>query len=104
MHVRTTLVKFLPDYIEQAKKIYNEEIAPVVRQQRGNIGIWLLEPTDKAEDFISLTQWKAKSDADAYDNSGLYRNLVKKLDDFISSTPVLKTYNSEEVAVTTGAA
>lgn len=104
MHVRTTLVKFLPDYIEQAKKIYYEEIAPVVRQQRGNTGIWLLEPTDKAEDFISLTQWKSKADADAYDNSGLYKNLVKKLEDFISSTPVLKTYNAEEVKVTTGTA
>lgn len=104
MHFRTTAVKLLPDYIEQAKKIYNEQIAPVVRQQRGNIGCWLLEPTDKADDFISLTQWKSQADADAYDNSGLYRNLVKKLDDFVSSKAVLKTYNAEEVKVATGTA
>ena len=35
MFVRLTFCKFLPDKINQARKIYTEEVIPAVRKQKG---------------------------------------------------------------------
>ena len=45
MFARLTFIGVQSESIEELKKIYNEEVAPVVRSQQGNVGAWLLEPT-----------------------------------------------------------
>ena len=97
MIVRLTFCKFNPDSVTEAKKIYNEEVVPVAKSQQGNLGIRLIEPVDKSDDFISISEWATKEDADAYESSGVYKNLVSKLTDFLTRQPVLKTYTSEDV-------
>jgi len=99
MFARLTYLSIQPNKLEEVKKIFNEEIVPVVKSQKGNIGIWLLEPTDENEDFISLTEWVSKADADAYETSGTYRTLVDKVKDAYRSKPVLKTYNVAETKI-----
>ena len=71
MFVRLTYVNFLPDKLDEAKRIYNSEIIPVVKQQKGNLDCRLLEPVDKAEDYISMTVWDSREDADAYQSSAV---------------------------------
>jgi quinol monooxygenase YgiN len=46
-----------------------------------------------------MTEWISKPEADAYDNSGLYQQLVHKLDGLWAKAPVLKIYEVEQVAV-----
>ena len=99
MFLRLTSFKLLPDKIQEAKQLFNSEVMPVVRQQKGNINILLLEPTDMTDDFISLSQWESKADADAYDNAGTYRELVKKLEGFLIKQPVLKSYSAQDALV-----
>src|SRR4051812_29992125 len=100
MFARLTFCKFAPDRIKEARKIYLEELTPIIRKQKGFLNVFLLEPTDKSEDYISITQWKTKADADAYESSGIYKKLVNKLEGFFTKQPVLKTYNAEESRVT----
>lgn len=102
MFARLTFISVQPESIEEVKRTYNEQIAPAVKSQKGNIGAWLLEPTDSADDFISLTEWISEADANAYDASGAYKELVDKLKDKFKGKPSLKTYNVAEskVAVT----
>ena len=97
MFVRLTFCKFMPEKINEARKIFTEEIVPTVRKQKGLIDVRFLETTVKMEDFISLTEWKTKEDADAYDNNGIYKKLVNKLEPFFAKKPELKTYKVEEV-------
>jgi quinol monooxygenase YgiN len=97
MIVRLTYCKFGPGSIEQIKAIYNNEVVPVAREQKGNLGIRLIEPTDKSDDFISISEWATQEDAAAYESSGVYKSLVAKLSDFLAAPPVLKTYTAEEV-------
>jgi heme-degrading monooxygenase HmoA len=99
LYVRLTFVYVLPEHTEYAKKLYHEEIAPVVKIQKGNMGVWLLEPTDGGGEFISLTEWQTKADADAYEAGGTYRELVEKMKTLYRSKPVLKTYNVTEARV-----
>ena len=97
MFVRLTYVNFLPDKLDEAKRIYNSEIIPVVKQQKGNLDCRLLEPVDKAEDYISMTVWDSREDADAYQSSGVYKQQVDRIRSSFSKEPVLKVYSSESV-------
>ena len=95
MIARLTYLNFLPDKAQDAKKIYNEEVVPVVRKQKGNIDCKLLEPADQTDDYISITTWETKADADAYHTSGVYKELVSKVKRDFSKEPVLKIYTAE---------
>jgi len=97
MIVRLTYLSFLPQNLVQAKKVFEEEIVPVVRRQRGNIDCRLLEPIEKTDDYISMTTWETKADADAYNSSGIYRGLVEKVRKDLSKDPVLKVYTTESI-------
>ena len=102
MFARLTFLRIQRERAEDVKKIFNDEIVPVVKSQKGNVGIWLLEPTNENDDFISLTEWMSKADSDTYENSGTYRTLVDKIKDMYTSKPVLKTYNVAETKVMAG--
>jgi quinol monooxygenase YgiN len=97
MVVRLTYVSFLPDKAEQARRVYRDEIIPVVRKQKGNLECRFFEPVEKTGDYISLTSWDTKEQADAYHSSGVYSELVNKLKGFYSKDPVLKVYTSENI-------
>jgi heme-degrading monooxygenase HmoA len=99
MIVRLTFISFLPQNLEQAKKIYNEEVVPVIKKQKGNIDCKLLEPIEKTDDYISMTTWETREDADAYHTSGVYRDLVEKVRNNFSKDPVLKVYTTESILV-----
>jgi heme-degrading monooxygenase HmoA len=99
MFARLTFIKTSAENAAEIKRIYNEEVVPVVRSQKGNIGCWLLEPTNTSDDYISLTEWTSSSDADAYEASGVYRMLVDKIKDYYTAKPVLKTYNVAETKI-----
>ena len=48
MFVRLTFCKFLPEKINEARKIFTEEIMPTVRKQKGLVNIRLFEPVTKS--------------------------------------------------------
>ena len=101
MIVRMTFVKFAPESLKEARRIFMKEVVPVVRKQKGNISIRLLEPTELSDDYISLTEWQTQADADAYGKSGTYKKLVDLLSGHFTKAPVLKTYQVEDVLVAT---
>lgn len=101
MYLRLTSFKIVPEKIKEAKLVFKNEVMPVVRQQKGNINILLLEPADLSDDYISMTQWETKADADNYQSSGIYQQLVRTLDGLLTKQPVLKVYTVEEALITT---
>jgi quinol monooxygenase YgiN len=99
MYMRLTFCKFSPSSVQEAKKAYMEEVIPVLLQQKGIIDAHLLEPTEHSDDYISMTQWNSKEDADAYVFSRTFHKLVTKLEGFLANQPVTKTYHTEKVMV-----
>ena len=100
MHVRLTYMKFLPGMAEQARKIYYENVVGTLKKQKGLLECKLLEPLDKSGDYISLTSWQSMEDAQAYEASGLYKELVDQVKDLYSQPPVLRSFNAKEVMQT----
>jgi heme-degrading monooxygenase HmoA len=97
MYVRLTYLNFLPGKLEEAKRIYFNELVPVVKKQKGNLDCKMLEPVNKEDDFISLTVWDSKEDADAYHASGVYKQLVDRVRHTYSKEPVLRVYSTQSI-------
>lgn len=95
MVVRLTFLKINPGEEEKVKKIYKEEVVPVVKKQKGNIDIRLLHPFKDTDDHVSYTSWETKEDAEAYHSSGTYKTLVEKVKSSYAAPPTLKSYTSE---------
>ena len=94
MVVRLTRFAVSPENAQEAKSIYQQQVVPEVKKQKGNTNVMLLEPTDGTDEFISITAWESKADADAYESSGKYKELVEKIKGLIGQA-TLKTYNSQ---------
>jgi len=97
MFVRLTYFGFKPDKLKDLKKFYHEVAIPTLKKQKGNLDCRLLEPVDKKEDYISMTTWERKEDAETYHNTGVYKNLVDQVRPFFSKEPVLRVYETEDV-------
>ncbi|MHA2009167.1 MAG: antibiotic biosynthesis monooxygenase family protein [Promethearchaeota archaeon] len=92
MWVRLTFVKIQPDKVDELRKIYYDEIVPTVKAQNGNVDIFIMEPIDSDENFISLTSWDSKDNGDTYESSGTYQEMVNKVKFAFATTPTLKSY------------
>ena len=92
MVVRLTHFNVSADQAGDVKKIYNQEVVPELKKQQGHVNVMLLEPIDSTE-YISMTVWQNQADADAYESSGKYKELVGKIKGLIGK-PVLKSYST----------
>ncbi len=77
--------------IDEFNRVYEQNNLPALKGVRGFEGIYLLIDRSTGEGF-SLTFWASKEDAMAYEQSGLYTQLVDKLRPFFTTAPTLKSY------------
>jgi heme-degrading monooxygenase HmoA len=99
MICRLTFLTVPPDKVSELKRIYHDEVVPEVHSQKGNVNIHLLEPVNNSDEFVSLTEWETEADADAYESSGKYKEMVSKVRSTFSSQPILKIYHVEDAIV-----
>ena len=95
MWVRLTHIPCNPDNAAELKRIYGQDIVPVVMQQPGLVEIFLMEPTTPDEPFVSCTLWQDKASADLYESSGVYKSMVDKARHLFSGPPTLTSYQAE---------
>ncbi len=93
MFVRLTSFKLDPSKVEDSRKIYKDQIIPEIKKVKGNENAMLLEPVNGSDDYVSMTIWETKADADAYEASGKYKEMINILKENFSQSPVLKSYN-----------
>jgi quinol monooxygenase YgiN len=92
MWIRLIEVNVQPGKLEEARKIYNEEIVPVVKRHKGNIDVYLMESLDRENQVISFTSWESQADGDAYEGSGAYVQNVNKVKHAFAGMPTLWSY------------
>jgi heme-degrading monooxygenase HmoA len=72
---------------------YQQELLPVIAAQPGYQGVYFF--TDRATgNGVSITLWTSEADAQAYETSGTYRQLVDKLTPNFATPPTLATYDA----------
>jgi heme-degrading monooxygenase HmoA len=88
MWVRLTFLKIEPADLAAARALYqSEEISGVVRKQPGYRFHHLLESVERPGEVISLSAWRSQADADAYEQSGVYENLLRKFGEWFAIPP-----------------
>ncbi len=95
MWVRMTYSKFKPDKIDDLRKGFYEKLVPVVKKQKGNVDVYLMEPVDGDGDFISLNSWESKADMDAwvaYSTSGVLDEMINEAKEGFAGPPTVKIY------------
>ena len=96
MFARQTFIAVQPAKVTEFRKSFEKEIIPEIKMQRGLVNVLLLEPTEKGDEFISLTLWETKTDADKYEKSGKYKELVTKLQPLFTKPTILKTFDIQK--------
>ncbi|MEO5999696.1 MAG: antibiotic biosynthesis monooxygenase [Chitinophagaceae bacterium] len=95
MFVRLTYFSLAPDITAETKKVYYNEIAPVIQKQPGIVEVMLLEPVNSDDEFISCTVWKSEADTKAFESSSIYNEVFGKIKAATIKSPYQKYYNVE---------
>ncbi len=79
MYVRVLSLIIQEDKLEEFKKLYSEIIIPALKSIKGCRYIYLTESISEKNEFISVTIWDNKEDADEYESSGKFQDLTNKV-------------------------
>ena len=83
MWVRMTYFRMDLANSQAARAFYNgEDISGMIRQQPGYRFNYLLESVDDPGEAISITAWDSREDAEAYERSGVYEEMLGRLGEF----------------------
>ncbi len=97
MFVRMTFTKSDPASAEAARALYNsDEVSGVLARQKGHRFHYLLESVDVPGEGVSVTAWDSREDAEAYERSGAYKELVDKFRHFYTGPARLRSYEARE--------
>jgi heme-degrading monooxygenase HmoA len=79
LYVRIVSVSIQDGKEDEFRQIYMDEIIPALLATRGCRYAYLTQSIQEANGFISVTIWDSKSDADLYESSGKFSELVDKV-------------------------
>ena len=79
MKVRFTHLRFSPEKVAEAKRVYTQEIAPVIRSHQGSKEVMFLEPEGGGDQYISCTVWESEQDLKAFESSPEYGKVIAKI-------------------------
>jgi quinol monooxygenase YgiN len=79
LHVRLVSIIIQPGKLEEFSKIYLDEIVPALQKYRGCRYIYLSESMQEENEVVSITVWDSKIDAENYESSGKFGELVDKV-------------------------
>ena len=66
--------------MEEFRRIYETVIKPEIQKVKGCRYVYLTGSMKNPDQVISLTIWDTKEDADAYEHSGVFTQLVKQVE------------------------
>lgn len=91
MFARLTIVQVKMDKLDESVKLYEDNVIPAVKSQKGFRGDYLL--TDrKTGKGVSITLWDSEEDAIANEQSGYYQEQLGKFKDLFTAPPVREGY------------
>ncbi len=92
MFVRMGSFRIAPGAIDELRRIYLGECAPLVKAVSGNLDCCLLESSIDATAIAAWTVWRSEGDAIAYEMSGVAQLVVAKVRHLFAEAPTLASY------------
>ena len=92
MHATVVSYKFKHDKMEEAISIWRDSRLPIATRQGFKSGLLLTDPnTGKG---LGIGLWETEADASAFENSGLFKQIVAKFGDVLAEPPVREQYKA----------
>ncbi len=79
MFVRILSLIIQHDKLDEFKELYSEIIIPELKSIKGCRYVFLTESVSQTNEFISVTIWDSKDDADIYEATGKFQELTNKI-------------------------
>jgi heme-degrading monooxygenase HmoA len=79
LYVRIVSLTIQKGKEEEFKNIYSSEIIPVLLSTKGCLYAYLTQNVENENSYISVTIWDSKKNAEYYESSGRFNELVKKV-------------------------
>jgi quinol monooxygenase YgiN len=92
--VRVGLFKAKNGSVDDLCRTYSSEAIPAIRAAKGNAGTLLLRPHEAESDFLAITIWSSRQDAELYDQSGQAQKMVGTIRYMFAAPPRLMTYDA----------
>ncbi len=91
MHARIVRAGIVEGKREQAIGLWEEEVAPAFRNLKGFRHGFLLTAPEKLT-YVSISLWETEADAEAFETTGLYQQLVDKFEGLFVDAPTRELY------------
>jgi heme-degrading monooxygenase HmoA len=98
MHARMIEVKTKPGQVKEFVKTMIDRGLPILRQQPGFVDAIALTADTEADQFVGVSIWKTKQDAENYVN-GPGRQLLESFRSLFQQEPSVRTFNLEASTV-----
>jgi heme-degrading monooxygenase HmoA len=106
LFLRIVSVHLKPGKLEEYKELYRREIIPALQATRGCLYACLSTLTIDSNEAISVTLWNSRADAEEYERSGRFDQLLHEVEHTLSDLSQWKsegrfqhTVTSEDIAV-----
>ncbi len=93
MFARLVTLQVKPSMVSEFPVVFEKEILPLLRRQKGFLDELLLVTPEKRE-VVALSLWETKEHAEAY-NRELYPQIEKIVNKFIEGIPIVKKFEAE---------
>ena len=84
MYMRFVHLKVREGKMRGMVQFYEDRIIPALGDTKGCLYASLLQPSQDAEECVSMTMWRNQEAADEYEKSGLYDELLDDCDEFLA--------------------
>ena len=99
MFMRLVQVKVKPESSENLAALYEERIVSELQKTPGCIYASLIRSTSNPDESISLTIWETAHDADAYEQSGAFQQLIAAAQPYFSDSSEWKIQLSKDLTL-----
>lgn len=96
MFMRFVNLKVKEGRHQDLARFYEDRVIPALEAASGCLYASLLRPSNDDSECVSMTMWRSKDGAEAYENSGVYDELLDESDDFLAEVSEGRVRSSSE--------
>lgn len=99
MFMRLVHHKVRPDELKNIQDYYHQVVIPALEKTPGCLSACLIHATQQAEEVISLTLWESPAHVRAYEQSGVFKQLVDGMRPYLAESSEWKIHLSKDLTL-----
>jgi quinol monooxygenase YgiN len=94
--MRIVQIKVNPDAVMGFKALYDDKLIPALQGLPGCFIATLMKSDEQLDEYVSMTLWDSQQNAEAYEQSGLFQQLLEEAQPFLADSSEWKIQLSQD--------